>query len=72
MMALTSQKNTSPVLASPSLDFMDRVPAWLLSLGPDVWVGAQSLPPASQGLTILGTPLGSPAFSLSPETLPQA
>ena len=31
-------------------------------LGPEVWVGARDLPPEQQGITLLGTPLGTPAF----------
>ena len=31
-------------------------------LGPNVWVGDRSLPSNQQGLTILGTPIGSPQY----------
>ena len=31
-------------------------------LGPEVWVGARELRPEQQGITILGTPVGTPEF----------
>ena len=31
-------------------------------LGPEEWVGARELPPEQQGITILGTPIGTPEF----------
>ena len=31
-------------------------------LGPEEWVGARELPPEQQGITLLGTPLGTPEF----------
>ena len=29
---------------------------------PEVWVGARELPPEQQGITLLGTPIGTPEF----------
>ena len=38
------------------------LPPNMASLGPDVWVGSPTLPSHQQGLTVLGTPLGSEAY----------
>ena len=37
-------------------------PPNLESLGADVWVGNPALPPEQRGLTVLGTPLGTPEY----------
>ena len=37
-------------------------PPHIQHLGPEAWVGDPALPPSDQGLAILGSPLGSPAF----------